>query len=113
VPSDPPIACSLSADELPPRLDAIGEIGRTSLLAVEHAGGRAELRFRPAARDAIAAIVAAEAECCAFLSMELRDEPEALVLTIGAPKGSEPVLHELVGAFSAHRRRGHVLPRIA
>src|SRR5687768_3520948 len=101
MPSDLPIACSLSADELPRRLDAIGAVGRSSLLAAESDGARALLRFRPAAREELAAIVAAEAECCAFLSMELRDESDAVVLTIQAPAGGQPLVDELVSVFTS------------
>ena len=104
MPTDLPIACSLSADELPERLDAMGAVGRTGLLAVERAGARAVLRFRPAARDEVAAIVAAEAECCAFLTMELREERGAVVLTIEAPADAEPVLADLISAFSTTGR---------
>ena len=100
MPTDLPIACSLSADELAERLDAMGAVGRTGLLAANREGARAVLHFRPAARDEVAAIVAAEAECCAFLTMELRDEPDAVVLTIEAPVDAEPVLAELVSAFT-------------
>jgi hypothetical protein len=102
--SDLPIACSLSADELPERLAAMSTLGRTSLLAAERDGAHAVLRFRSNARDELAAIVAAEAECCAFLSMELHDAPDSIVLTVQAPTGAEPLLHELVSAFTNHER---------
>lgn len=104
MPSDLPIACSLSAEELPERLGAMAALGRTSLLAADRDGARAVLRFRPAARAELAAIVAAEEECCAFLSMELHDEPDSIVLTVQAPAAAEPLLHELVGAFSNLKR---------
>jgi hypothetical protein len=104
VPSDPPIACSLGAEELPGRLAAMAAVGRTSLLAAERDGVRAVLRFRPAAREGLAAIVASEAECCAFLSMELQGVPDTVVLTVHAPTGAEPLLHEIVSAFGNPRR---------
>jgi hypothetical protein len=80
MPSDSPIACSLSPAELPQRLAEM-------------------LRFRIGARNQLDAIVAAEAQCCAFLSMQLDDEPDAVRLTIEAPPGAEPVLHDLAAAF--------------
>ena len=52
-------------------------------------------------RERVAAFVAAESRCCAFLRMELRDDPGALTLTIEGPAGSEPVVGELVAAFTA------------
>jgi hypothetical protein len=94
------MACSLSATELTQRLAEMSAIGRASLLAAEIDGSRAVLRFRPAAAKQLAAIVAAEAECCAFLSMKVDDASDAVRLCIEAPRGAESVLHDLVAAFS-------------
>ena len=96
-----PIACSLSATELPERLDAMAALGNAALLDVRDAGTRAELRFAaaPGVRDRVDAIVAAESECCAFLSMRVTDAPGIVVLNIDAPEGAEPVLRELLDAF--------------
>jgi hypothetical protein len=98
------MACSLSATELTQRLAEMSAIGRASLLAAEIDGSRAVLRFRPAAAKQLAAIVAAEAECCAFLSMKVDDASDAVRLCIEAPRGAESVLHDLVAAFSSDER---------
>jgi hypothetical protein len=74
-------------------------IGRASLIGAEAVDGQAVLRFRVDARERVAAIVAAEAECCPFLTMSLHEEPGALVLGIEAPAGAEPVLEGIVAAF--------------
>src|SRR4051794_38166226 len=99
--SPAPIACSLTAAELPERLAEMSALGRSSLLTAETAGHQAVLRFRPGpdTGERLAAIVAAEAECCAFLTMELREEPDAIALTIEGSDGAQPVLDELVAAF--------------
>jgi hypothetical protein len=106
MPAEPPIACSLSANELPVRLAEMTAVGRTALLDVREAGAHAELRFaaRAGVRDRLAAIRAAESRCCAFLDIALNDEPGTLVLTIDAPEGAEAILAELVDAFRGHRR---------
>ena len=98
-----PIACSLSAAQLPERLGQMSELGREALLDAGIAGARARLRFaaRVGVRERLDAVVAAESECCAFLTMAVADEPGALVLTIDAPADAEPVLAELVDAFTA------------
>jgi len=101
MPSELPIACSLSATELRERLADMSAIGKRSLLAADVNGSRAVLRFRPRAGEQLAAIVAAEAECCAFLRMKLDDASDAVRLTIEAPAGAESVLHDLVAAFSS------------
>jgi hypothetical protein len=104
--TDPPIACSLSATELTERRALLRELGRTALLDARTRGTRAVLRFTPGAgvRDRVDAIVAAESACCPFLAMRVGAEPAAVVLTIDAPAGAEPVLEELVGGFRAAAR---------
>jgi hypothetical protein len=99
----PRIACTLSGTELPQRLAEIRALGREALLSVEREQARAVLRFKgtPTARTELRRIVAAESRCCAFLDLELTEEPEVTVLAIAAPAGAEPVMHELVEAFAA------------
>jgi hypothetical protein len=104
MPSERPIACSLSPAQSAQRLAEISAIGETSLLGAEIDGGRAVLRFRAGAREQLAAIVAAESECCAFLTMKLDHGPPGVRLAIDAPAGAEPVLQDLVAAFSRHRQ---------
>jgi hypothetical protein len=96
-----PLACTLGPAEMRDRTAEMARIGGEALLAAASHGPRAELRFRPSARADVEAIVAAEAECCAFLAMDLREDDRELVLTINAPPGAEPVLDGLVSAFSA------------
>lgn len=103
MPDELPIACSLSATELPKRLQEMGALGRDALLDTRADGTRAQLRFAAGAgvRERVDAIVAAESQCCAFLEMQVADEPDTVVLTIEAPEGAEVVLAELVDAFAA------------
>jgi hypothetical protein len=98
----PPIACTLSAAELPGRAAEIRALGRDGLLDVTQEGGLASLRFRPDAeiRERLAAIVAAESQCCAFLDLRLEHEANATVLTIAAPDGGPEVVHELAAMFA-------------
>jgi hypothetical protein len=101
MPTDLPIACSLSATELPKRLAEMHDVGRRALLDVRTTGTHARLSFAPGAgvRDRVEAIVAAESQCCAFLDMTVGDRADTVLLTIDAPEGAEPVLAELVAAF--------------
>ncbi|HEY3188726.1 MAG TPA: hypothetical protein VGJ70_14695 [Solirubrobacteraceae bacterium] len=95
-------ACTLSQAEMPDRLAETAVLGR-SLRSSVVTEGRAVLRFRGDAdtRARAAAFVAAESVCCSFLSMELFDEPDALVLTVEGPEGAEPMVRELVAALTA------------
>lgn len=101
MPTELPIACSLSATELPVRLAEMADLGRSALIDVRSEPLEAQLRFAAGAgiRHRVEAVVAAESQCCAFLTMRVADEPDAVVLTISAPKGAEAVLAELVDAF--------------
>ncbi len=98
-----PIACSLSATELPQRLQTMADLGRDALLESRIDGTHATLRFAVGAdvRDRVQSIVTAESQCCAFLTMRVSDERDAVVLSIDAPEGADPVLAELVDAFAA------------
>ncbi|MDQ5834495.1 MAG: hypothetical protein M3550_15805 [Actinomycetota bacterium] len=94
-----PIACSLSADELPRRLAEISALGKDALLSVSPDGA---LRFRAdhATRRRLEAIIAAESLCCPFLSFDLQEEAGALVLRLGTADGGEPLARDLVRAFA-------------
>jgi hypothetical protein len=100
-----PLACSLEGAEARERLLQISAVGEAGLLAVEADTASATLRFRPEVRERVQAIVAAEAECCPFFSLDLAEEPGSVRLTIAAPAGAEPVLHDLVAAFRGRSAR--------
>jgi hypothetical protein len=104
--SELPLACSLHGAEARERLVQIAAVGEAGLLAVEADTAGATLRFRPEVRERLDAIVAAEAECCPFLSLDLAEEPGMLRLTISAPADAEPVLHDLVAAFRGSSAKG-------
>lgn len=107
MPAGLPLACSLTATELPQRLDEIAELGRAALVDAWAEEARAELRFAAGAgvRERVEAIVAAESKCCAFLTMAVTAESDTVVLTIDAPDGADTVLAELVAAFRGPPRR--------
>ena len=102
--TDPkPIACSLGASDLRQRLDEIAEVGAASLIVRSTESGTHELRFRddPTTRRRLEQIVAAEAECCAFLDLDLAERGGELILTLAAPEGGQPVADELAAAFAS------------
>ena len=98
-----PIACSLSAGELPERMAQMAALGRDALIDTRIEGTRARLRFAaaPDVRERVDVIVAAESLCCAFLTMRVTNEAGAVVLNIDAPDGAELVLSEMVDPFTA------------
>jgi hypothetical protein len=96
---DLPLACSLDAQALEGRLAEMRALGRAALLGT---GADGTLRFRatPDTRARLERIVAAEAECCAFLGLELDEQDGELRLAVSAPEGAEPVAAGLVSAFA-------------
>lgn len=102
----PPIACSLSAAEMPKRLAEMRALGADALQTIDRSETTARLSFRASdeTRGRLAAIVAAESHCCAFLDFDLRDaDAETIVLTITSPADDAARLmrDELAGAFAA------------
>jgi len=100
--SDTPISCSLSAGELKQRLAAIAEVGAGSLISRDIEGDRHLLYFWASvkARQRLEDIIAAEAECCAFLDLSLIEEGDQLVLSIAAPKDARALADGLAEAFT-------------
>ena len=96
---DLPLACSLDAQSLERRLAEIRALGRDAFLGMTAEG---ELRFRgaPQTKRRLERVVAAEAECCEFLSFHLREQAGELRLRIEAPEGAEPVATELSATFA-------------
>jgi hypothetical protein len=106
MPAELPIACSLSASELPGRMTEMAELGCDALVDARVDGARAQLRFVAGAgvRERVERFVEAESRCCAFLSFALAEAPGEVVLRIDAPAGAEGVLAELVAAFETRGR---------
>jgi hypothetical protein len=107
-----PIACALSATELPARREQMAALGRDALLHARVTAAHAELRFtaEPGVRERVLAFVAAESECCAFLAMRVDTGSDAVVLRIDAPQDAGPVLRELVDAFRPRPARATERP---
>lgn len=91
------IACSLTAADYRRRTDQIGELAAVSLrpaeairnglrLAFAHTGGN-HRRLRD--------LVAAEAECCSFLTFDLRREVDELWLEVTGPAEAQPVIEDV------------------
>jgi hypothetical protein len=105
-PQDAPdaLACTFDPADLPEMADrpaAIRQLGRDGLLALEREPRRVVMRFATEVRDRVDWLVAAESRCCAFLGFEVAEQPGAVVLTITAPDGGEPMLAALADIVTA------------
>ena len=90
------IACSLGAADHRQRLAAFGALARAALLAREPIARGARLTFAASARERVEALVAAEAECCPFLALDLRAGGDRLVLDVTGPAEAAPIIEELL-----------------
>lgn len=95
MPPDIPIACTLTAADLPQRIADARALGADALIGLEVAEGSALLRFR-GERERVEALVAAESECCAFFDFDVNQRGERVDLEIRTPEGGELLLRGLV-----------------
>lgn len=107
---DQPIACTLRPTELTNRAIELAQLADCALRSREPIADGERLVFAPGAKieQRLRDAVAAEASCCSFLRMDLRSDPEALVLDITGPAEAKPIIAELfAGDFedNAARRR--------
>jgi hypothetical protein len=107
-----PIACTLTAADYARRAQDTAELARRALRSRQPIADGTRLTFEPSAdtERELRDIVAAEAQCCAFLRMDLRAAEDALILDITGPAEAEPIITELFAsapprAGSRPRRR--------
>jgi hypothetical protein len=96
-----PLACSLNGGDFERRLAAISELGRDSLLGRSAEEGRHRLRFRAdeGTRRRLREVVAAEAQCCSFLALEVSEADGDLLLSIAAPAEAQEMADGLAACF--------------
>src|SRR4051812_49950603 len=106
MPQELPIACSLTATEFPERLAQMTALGRDALLDAGVAGARARLRFagEPGVYERVKAFAEAEKRCCPFLTFEVTDTGDGVMLGIDAPESAAGVLADLVTVFDGERQ---------
>jgi hypothetical protein len=99
--TDLPIACFLDAAGLRARESELARLGHGLVSVSRPDGAPVVLRFTAdqETRKRLDRIVAAEAECCPFLDMRVR-EGETLELAIDGPDDAAPVIAGLVSAIS-------------
>ena len=94
---DQPIACTLAPDEFRSRSSDLAAIAARSLRQRAPIPGGERLTFAgdDATERELRAVVAAEAQCCAFLELDLRRQREHLVLDVVGPEDAQPLIAEL------------------
>ena len=84
------VACTLSADQLPGRVEQWH-----ALVARASSRDGATLRFPPSPE--LAALAAAEQSCCSFFTFDIRMDATGTTLTVGAPDEASSLVHALLG----------------
>jgi hypothetical protein len=90
-----PIACTLSPGDLQERLALIRALTAEALLGHDRAGLVLTLRYAPDAVERVRAMVASEQHCCAFLTFEVEEQPDAVRVTITAPENARDAADDL------------------
>jgi len=94
VPEPLPIACSLSATDLAQRARELADLREDALVHRTRIPGGARLVFAdtPGTAARIRAAVAAEEECCPFLTLRLAHDADRLVLDVTGPDEAMPII---------------------
>ena len=95
------IACTLTPGDLRERLGLIRALAADALLDHDRNGLVLTLRYAPEAVERVRAMVASEQRCCAFLTFDVREDPDVLRVTITAPDNARDAADELFGQFTA------------
>jgi DNA-binding transcriptional MerR regulator len=96
--SDPPLVCTLEADARPDRLaDWRTVAGHATTRTTTSDGGVVLELDEHIDLAALAALVAAEQQCCAFFSFTIRVAPAGVALEVSAPEGAAGLVDQLFG----------------
>ena len=92
-----PIACSLTGAEYRKRVADTGQVARDALRERRPIEGGARLSFEESAdvRERLEVFVAAESQCCPFLTMNLTAGAGRLVLDVTGPEPAAPIIEAL------------------
>ena len=103
MPSEAPIACTLGAGVDAERVRWIAALNERSLRRHEQSGLTLRLIYDAAARSDVERLVAQEQACCAFLSFEVAEAAEGLVVSISAPERAREAAEAIFGEFTASK----------
>jgi hypothetical protein len=95
----PPIVCCLGAREYRRRLAWIEGLTRRALRWYIRNDLVLRLVYSPEAAGDVREMVEQERMCCAFLSFDMREKPEAVTVTITAPEAARDTADMLFGQF--------------
>jgi len=100
-PDGPPIACTLSAGDFVKRLAGIAKLNAAALMGRRRRDLTLELSYQVDAAEEVLRMVRGEQECCAFLAFEIRQDPDAVRVSIAAPEAARGAAAMMFEAFQA------------
>jgi hypothetical protein len=93
------IACDMTIATADARTGFADDLKRGMRLPIRDVPGGVEVRFDPSAQDAVLRYVDLESRCCSFLTVAVRSEPDAIVLSVtGRPEAREWIRNIFVDA---------------
>jgi hypothetical protein len=100
--SAPALACSLSAPAAAERAERWRRLLDAELLGrtATPAGQRLTFRADRAVADELDALVTAERECCAFLTLTVDRAEDRLALDVAAPADAAAIVDTMLGALA-------------
>ena len=102
------IACTLSGEEYRDRLVWIADLARDALQSHRRDDLALHLRYVPAAVYRVQEMVRKEEACCAFLTFEIHEQSDAVLLTITAPEAARDVAGALFDHFVGPVRHAEI-----
>jgi hypothetical protein len=107
-----PIACTLAPGDFNGRLAWIAELTRDALREHRRDDLVLQLTYASEAAHRVCELVRREQACCAFLTFDLREEPDHVRLSITAPEEAraavDTLFQQFVAAADAERLPSHV-----
>jgi hypothetical protein len=101
---DEPIACTLSGSDVRERRAWLADLARDGLLDHQRGDLSLHLWYKPDVADRVHEMVRQEEACCAFLTFEMHEQPDAVKLTIRAPEAAREIANLLFDQFVATGR---------
>lgn len=99
-----PIACSLNGKASKERFAWIAKLNRDGLQSHKRYGLALELRYALHTLDRVRELVRLEQDCCAFLTFEIKVEPNDVLLTVTAPESAREAADLLFEEFIVSAR---------
>lgn len=100
--ADLPVACTLGLEDGAERMRRWKQLGERAVPTARRSGRELEVRFQagPGVREELETLVAAEAQCCAFVTWTVLLGGEQSVLRVTPPEDRPGDIESIASAFA-------------